>query len=258
MNPFDQEIKNALQHGTDDAAKQKEDVWRRINHQLEDNSMRYNKRKKLGLVIGIAAALLITVTAVFTPVGQAAMTSIRDLFAPEKHVEIEIEGENQEGTYDLHVSTPEPAEAESDEKAVGYILYVDSETYTVTTEDGVDRIIPKDYHTDLPEVSMTIGQVKDITPDALAKDMATQLKGQYDTVYDAEEVEYPVKSIHITALEERGKMDNPGLAMVEEVYLIDNTQGGTFVATLKYFSEAAEGHGERLKAMLNEFTVVAK
>ena len=43
---------------------------------------------------------------------------------------------------------------------------------------------------------------------------------------------------------------------VTNVYVVDNQNDGSFVITEKYFLEAAEGHGARFYAMLQEFEIM--
>ena len=43
---------------------------------------------------------------------------------------------------------------------------------------------------------------------------------------------------------------------VMKVYVLDNTAGGVFVVKMRYFTEAEEGHGARLEAMLNGFEII--
>jgi hypothetical protein len=90
-----------------------------------------------------------------------------------------------------------------------------------------------------------------------------ELKETYDTVYDIESVDSPVKGLKLMAhdgrMDAENKEDMPqGHSPIVKIYLVDNTDGGTFVITLKYFIEAEEGHGSRMDAMLREFTVVPK
>lgn len=268
MNDFKKDINRAYEKGTQNAADKKDDVWAGISRSLEEQKMSRKKYKKnkIGLIIAAAAVLLVVLTA-FTPAGQAAVSKIIDLFAPEKEVKTELEGTTEEHEYQLH--TPEITPAEQAEETSGetkqamtYAMYIDGSRYSAETVEGVDWIKPMDYPEDYPEVSMSIYQEKDKSPSEIAAELQNVITAEYDTVYEPEEVESPVPSIHISAHDgllegDIEKKDMPQWdAKVIDIYLADNTQGGTFVITLKYFMEATEGHGERLTGMLKEFTVI--
>ena len=273
MNDFEKDIKKVYEQGTQSAADKKDEVWAVISCKLEEQKMSRNKYKnkknKIGWIIAAAAALLAVLTA-FTPAGQAAVAKIIDLFAPAKEVEITLEGMTEENEYQLHtpeitqsVQTEGPTETGGETKQeMTYAIYVDGSRYYTETADGVDWIRPVDYPKNYPEVSMSIYQVKDKAPSELATELQNAITAEYDTIYEPEDVESPIPSIHLFAHDgllegENEKEDMPQWdAKVIDIYLADNTQGGTFVISLKYFMEATEGHGERLKDMLKDFTVI--
>jgi hypothetical protein len=265
MNDFEKELKKTYEHGTQKSAQQKDSAWYEIARELEKNKMNKKKNNKLGFIIASAVALLIILGAV-TPAGQAAVSKILSMFAPEKNVVTEIEGETEEKTHALHTPAPEPTSEESTEKpetqksGMTYVIYIDESNYEVKSENGIDVISPLDYPDNLPEVSMTIYQVADKTPEQVSAEISATLNEEYDTVKDSQEVQVPIEAIYHLAydgLDEGSKEDLPQWdSDATEVYLVDNTQSGTYVIQLKYFMEAAEGHGERLKAMLGDFEVV--
>ena len=271
MKDFKKDIERAYHQGTRNAADKKDEVWAGISRNLEEQKLsrkEYKKKNKAGLIIAAAAALLVVLTA-FTPAGQAAVARIIDLFAPEKEVEITLEGMTEENEYQLHtpeisqptvIGTPAPGETGEIKPDMTYAIYIDGSRYLTETVDGVDWIRPIDYPEDYPEVSMSIYQDNDRTPSDIAAGFAADLSGEYDTVYDPEEVESPISSIHIYAhdgLSEGEKEDMPQWdSKVTDIYLVDNAQGGTFIVTIKYFMEATEGHGTRLIEMLKDFTII--
>ena len=279
MNDFEKDIKRAYEKGTQNAADKKGEVWDAISRELEKNKMSKNNRRtnKIGL-IAVAAAALIIVLAAFTPAGQAAVAKIFEMFAPEKEVQVTLEGMTEENEYQLHTpsystaaepeATPQNTGASATEeqpadeavREVTYVIYIDESRYMSENVGGVDVIKPIDYSDDLPEVSMSVYQDKDRTPDELKAEIKALVEADYDTVMDFEQAEYPLLSWHIHALDgklEGEKEDMPQWdSKVIDVYLVDNTQGGTFVITLKYFMEASEGHGERLKGMLADMSII--
>jgi hypothetical protein len=279
MNDFEKDIKRAYKQGTQNAADKKGEVWDAISCELEKNKMSKNNKRtnKIG-IIAVAAAALIIVLAAFTPAGQAAVAKILDMFAPEKEVQVTLEGMTEENEYQLHTPsysptatlqvTPENTEPSASDgqntteaaREVTYAIYIDESRYISETVDGVDIIKPIDYSDDLPEVSMSIYQDKARTPDELKAEIKASVEADYDTVMDFEQAEYPLLSWHIHALDGDLNGDKEDMPQwdsdVTDIYIVDNTQGGTFVITLKYFMEASEGHGERLKGMLQDMSII--
>jgi hypothetical protein len=99
---------------------------------------------------------------------------------------------------------------------------------------------------------MEISQDKDSTPEELAAQFEEELKADFSKVDAAQKVTEPVEGITIHAIDGGTEWDDE----VVNYYLVDNTQGGTFVIKQKYFLEASEGHGARFYNMLKEFTIV--
>lgn len=240
MKKHDEKIKAALDAGTQGAAQKQQQVWNNIEHKLEEVNMS-RKRGHAGRWIAAAVVVGLTITA-FTPLGQAAIASIADLFAPQKPIDVIVEGEKEDTDQQLIVGPQEPGES-----AVTYVLYLDEERYEVVG----DKIVPRDFPDELPEVSMTISQSAQ-TPDELAAQIKAQLDADYSVTYDAQSVTQPIAAIHLRALSGYEWDDE-----MIEYYLVDNTQGGTFVITFKYFIEAEEGHGARFMQMLTEFHIVS-
>ena len=274
MNNLDHEIAEAIARSTDQTAKKKDAVWHNIEKQLEDLHMskrRKQKRKKpvaIGWIAAAAAVMLIFMA--FTPVGEAAVDQIRRMFAPQQEVETQLEGEIESGTHDIHVGpTPAPQSegSESEQtnesvKVMSYVLYIDESRYTTQSADGVDRIVPLDYPEDYPEVSVEITQLMNQTPESLKAEIKNSMAQEYLSVEDWEFVDYPVSGSRLMALDadlnaEKGSAEAVNWdTKVARVYLVDNTEGGTFVITVKFFLEAEEGHGARIEQMLESFTVV--
>ncbi len=276
MNKFDHEIAEAIKRSTDQAAEEKDAVWRKIDAQLEDYHMtsRYKQKQKrpsaAGWVVAAAAAVVVIFIA-FTPVGEAAVDQIKRMFAPQVEMETQVEGEAESSTQDIHIGpTPAPqsdetgAPAETDPEApvMSYVLYVDESRYTSQTADGIDRIVPIDYPEDYPEVSVEIKQVVNQRPEELEPQIKNELSQAYFSVEDWETVDYPMDALRLMALDADLNADKGSEHAISwdsgvvRVYLVDNTAGGTFVITAKFFVEAEEGHGARIDQMLESFTVI--
>ena len=244
MNNWVEQIKAVLNAGTQSAADKKNDLWNSIEKQIKEGNMK-KKRGHIGKVIAAVVAVGLVVTA-FTPMGQAAIGSIADLFAPERSITLDMEGMQENTEQQLHVGT------QQDEDGVTYVLYVDEERYDFVASEAGDKIVPKDFPSNLPEVSMQVMQDANAAPEAVAAQLREGLGSQYKIVKDTEAIEKPLDAIRVKAL-----TGYEGDDAVVEYYLVDNTQGGTFIITLKYFVEAEEGHGARFEQMLGEFSIVS-
>lgn len=243
MNNYDDKVKQAINTGTQGAADKKEEVRLKIAEQLKEENMK--KRGHAGKIAAAVVAAGLIVTA-FTPLGQAAISSISDLFAPQKNIEVVIEGDPEQTDQQLHVGTQEPGDS-----AVTYVMYIDDTRYEVVRSESGDIITPRDYPDNMPAVYMHIAQDAETTPQALAEKINAELKDGYAIVNDAAQVTEPLSAIRLWAAEGYDSDDE-----FVEYYLVDNTQGGTFVIKLMYFVEAQEGHGARFAQMLKEFTVI--
>jgi len=247
MNRFDDDLKAAIKAGTQKAAEKKKDIWNNIEKQLKEGNMS-RKKSHAGKIIAavIAAGLVITG---FTPLGQAAINSIAQLFEPQRAIDVVIEGDTEQTDQQLHVGTMEPDILDD---SVTYVLYVDEERYEFVSSETGDRIVPKGYPSDLPEVYMQIVQNTELTPQDAAAKIKAELVTSYIEVRDIEQITAPVDAIRLIAI--NGYEWNDDIVVY---YFIDNTQGGTFIITAKYFVEAEEGHGARFEQMLADFEIVS-
>jgi hypothetical protein len=226
---------------------------KRIKTQVLKRINKDTSRKKYILRNSIIAASVAIAAIYFNPYNQnsatviasakseisATVNKIKEFFAPNKTIEQNIEG------------IPTKSNVELNDNPESYVIYVDKEKYTMEKSDGKDIITPKQKSKDVPEVSMTIEQVLNKKPDAVLAEIQNDLKSKYKTVKNAEKVTVPVNGLLIQA--SNGNKWNDA---VLNCYLIDNTKGGTFIITEKYFFEAEEGHGTRFKNMLKEFKII--
>lgn len=258
---LDKEINKSLLKNTNDVSSKKEDIWKSIETKLaldeknqrskqEESTMELQprsrknakKRKKSkGWLTGtIAAAILLGIFTTTTDTGQAFVNNIKEYFAPEKQVIEEIEG------------MPEEKEVVLKEGKAGYIIYIDEERYNLVEEDGFDKIVfNQELGERYPEVSMSIRQVIDQTPEQLAEEIYTELQNSYATVREVETVDDPVEGLLVSAID-----GNEWDSLVTRVYIVSNEKEGSFIIEQKFFLEAEEGHGARFHHMLREFTIV--
>ncbi|MFC4599479.1 hypothetical protein [Cohnella hongkongensis] len=249
------------------AAGTKEEVWNRIDALLDSEpatptrtgtrtrtrtgtrsraSRQQTGRGKptmrmLKLAMGVAVVFMAFGVYLAMPAGTAFMEEVKQWFAPEKKVEVEVEGQKEETDQKLH---------QNEESS--YIIYYDQERYKLVQEDGRDVITTKEPLPErYPEVSMTIEQYKDEKPEELIKRLSEELAGKYEDVREVEKVSEPVQGYTVRAL--AGKEWDSEVVVI---YVVDNLKQGSFAITEKYFLEAAEGHGARFHQMLTEFKVL--
>lgn len=247
MSPenFDEKIKEALYKGAyrptnSMLEKNREEIMAKIE-EIEKSRL---PGKKFGWnkALGVAAAAIAMAFAlsIFTQPGQAALEKLKQYFEPEKVVEYEVEGDKE--NIDTRLQQSE----------MGYVLYYDQERYKVVEGQGADRIVMKEEFVGIPEVYMEISQDPNSSAEELAPNLEQELKKDFSKVDPVRRVSEPVESLYIHAIDGGSKADDP----IVDYYLVDNGRGGTFIIKLKYFLEAAEGHGARFRNMLKDFTIV--
>jgi len=171
--------------------------------------------------------------------------SIEEEFEAEKDVIVQIEGTEEKVKMKL---------TKGEDRA--YVIYIDEERYKMVKSEGAepDVITTKEpLPENFPEVSMTIEQVRDTAPEILAEELESELKSEFPDLREIEQVAEPVEGYQLHGIANGGqRSDDP----VVHAYVIGNGQSGSFVITERYFLEAAEGHGARFYAMLQEFYIV--
>jgi hypothetical protein len=169
---------------------------------------------------------------------------IEERFEAEKEVVIQIEGTEEKVKMWLNKGQNE-----------AYVIYIDEERYKMAAGKGgePDVIATKEpLPENFPEVRMTIEQVPDTAPDILADEVEAELKAEFPDLREIEEVAEPVEGYQLHGIANGGQQwDDP----VVHAYVISNGRSGSFVITERYFLEAAEGHGARFYAMLEEFYI---
>ncbi|WP_246469246.1 hypothetical protein [Cohnella nanjingensis] len=231
----------------------KEEIWSRLEAQLDREpvvpaipSRKVAKRskktmRKMQITTVVAAVLLAIGVFLAMPAGTAFMKDAKSWFAPEKKVEIQIEGEKEQTDQKLHKN-----------EESRYVIYYDKERYKLVQQEGKDVIttkepLPEKY----PEVSLTIEQYKDLKPEELIKRLSEALAGKYSDVREVEKVSEPLEGYRVRALNGT-KWDSE----VVVIYVADNRKQGSFALTEKYFMEASEGHSARFEQMLKQFKVL--
>jgi len=210
-------------------------------------------RRILARRLATAAAIVLACFVFFqTPVGAAAAEVVREQVAklidtlfPPKALDVPLEG---------HANTiPHQAQGrEPEQNAPGFAIYVDTASYTMTQEDGVYYIRPNlPPDNTLPTCEMEIREVPDTLPQDLAEQTRQQMLGGWDQV-DA--IFRHIEPMYLSFYASGGSnWDSPQ----EDHCFFDNGKQGSFHIILRYFLEAAEGHGTRFYTMLRTFTLIA-
>lgn len=284
MNAYD--LMDVIGHAQDAYVLDAEDACR------DRKGKAAGKRRSL-LIRNLAAAVAILLACFLflqTPVGAAAVevvkeqvTKLIETLFPPKALNVPLEGDP--------LSIPHEAQGrEPEETTPGFAIYVDTKSYTMTEEDGVYYIRPiraeqvwdreeirrdqenlikdlspqeqeaaidrriqelEDFNASLPRCEMEIREVPDKAPLDLAEETRQRMIGSWDTV---KEIFHHIEPVHLSFYASGGQnWDSPQ----EEHCFFDNGKQGSFHIILRYFLEAAEGHGTRFNAMLYTFTLIA-
>jgi hypothetical protein len=237
-------VRDALRRISDGAAAHKEAVHRALIKRIieEDGAMKRKRTRGRALLSAAAAVAVFAAVFAATPAGSALADRIIRFFAPEKQVEVNIEGDKEDQNARLETNA-------TDE--MGYVIYIDAERYTFESKAGMDVVGAKDFPTGYPPVRMEISQRAEQSAQSAYDALVKQAQADYDRAEGMGGVDAPVKGLWIHAIDDGG-----GEAAVENIYIVDNTRGGCFVIRAKLFLEAEEGHGARFYAMLETFEVV--
>lgn len=174
-----------------------------------------------------------------------AKAPIKEKFEAEKEVIVQIEGTEEKVMMQLNKG-----------KDCDYVIYVDEERYKMVKSEGSepDVITTKEpLPENFPEVSMTIEQVPDTAPEVFVEEFEAELKSEFPDLQEVEQVTEPLEGYQLHGIANGGQQWNDP---VVHAYVISNGQSGSFIITERYFLEAAEGHGARFYAMLQEFHIV--
>ncbi len=189
-----------------------------------------------------------------TPVGVAAMEVVKqrierflDILFPPKEQVMYIEGVPET----VHV------EAQGWKPGVtspGFSIYVDTEVYTMTEENGawfIRPILTPENSAELPPVEMEICEIPDKTPAEAAEMVRSELEGKWENLSDVWSYGQPI-TLCIDA-SQRNRAD----ALWERHDFKNNVQNGCFHIITRGYMEAAEGPGARFHQMLETFTLIA-
>ncbi len=245
---LDEDIRKAMLEGSEVMEGYKDKVWQNISREIEKGGSSYStmkerkrKRRFTGTMAGAlsATAALIIFFSLTMP-GKETLAKFKEFFAPNKQVVQEIEGMEDEKSFDLV------------ESSMGYVMYYDSERYTLKTQGDKDIIesIYNDPADQLPEVYMEIYQEAGKSPEEAALLVEKEILKEFPDFNKTVESD-PLKGILLTASKGKDSKD-----AVVKYHILDNTKGGSFIIKEHLFVEAREGHGARFYYMLKEFKIV--
>lgn len=144
----------------------------------------------------------------------------------------------------LRLTCSLPGKAEEKAPADFYIS-VDQEFYRLVQEGDSARIEPLDAPEDLPPCDLEIRHFPGVTLDQAVSDA----KAWCESYAFCEEAGDGV----LRAWDGTDWDDAQA-----DIRLVEDSRGGVYRLTARYFLEAAEGHGVRLNAMMNTFTPLAE
>lgn len=210
------------------------------------------RNRMLRNIAAIAAIVLICAVLMQTPIGAAAVEMVKEGFSklidtlfPPKEIVIAPEGMPEAIEHEAQGRDPE-------EDTMGFAIYVDTENYVMTEENGAYYIRPIHTAPDLPPCEMEIREYPDIDPMTLGQKTKSQYEADgWDMVGDLFEITGSI-GCSMDVSEGMTSMD-----LQEGHYFRDNGKGGTFHIISRYFLEAMEGHGTRFAAMYRTFTLIA-
>lgn len=252
---IDDNIKERMNQNIDVNKSDTDEMWDAIEGKLERpnaaprNSKSFFRSKPFMSFYTTAAAALMLFIGAQTEEGSALVDKLKANFEPEKEVAVSIEGMQEMRTMSIPATRSFATDQVKEKK---YVLYIDEERYKLIENGEVDRIVPTETLSEnYPDVFMEIKRVSDQNPEQTAAFYNGLLNSTYDEVKDVIEVSEPIKGYMVQNIP-LGEWDS----VIERHYALSDGQGGTYVITMKYFLEAAEGHGARFEQMLKEFYVL--
>lgn len=143
--------------------------------------------------------------------------------------------------------------AEREDRTDDFILYINQEAYCGVWEDGRYIVRPRaPLPEGMPECSLTVSHRRDVPLDTVLEETRRLLAEEYDIVQDQPGSEERAVLAAWDGTEYGAEWD----AANATVTLADDRQGGTYVLTARYFTEAAEGHGANFSDMASSFRPV--
>ena len=240
--------------------------------------------------IRIAAMIALVLAGILflqTPMGVAAVEIVKESVSkliealfPPKDIIVMPEGTPEVVHHEAQGRDPE-------EDSPGFVMYVDTESYVMTEENGAYyvRQIPieydresirnqqaalleglspeeqeaaideriqelKDFYASLPTNEIEIREIPGKEFSAYAQEVRNQMSADWQITEDIHWIDKPLA--YSFSVSGGNAWDSPQ----EDHYFIDNVKQGTFHVVARYYLEAAEGHGMRFMSMIQTFEIV--
>ena len=205
--------------------------------------------------IAAAIALVLILTFFQTAPGVAALeivkeavTSFIETLFPPKDIPVEVEGETEAKHQEAGGQEPEMQE-DGTVTAPGFAIYYDTESYTMSEENGVTYIR---FITDseLPPCEMEIKHIPGVAPEDAANEARKEMEQGWDSVSEVRNLE--TREGYVFAFYAGTSWDSA----CGDVFFLSDGRNGCFQLTSRYFIEATEGHGSRFGQMVQTFEVI--
>lgn len=252
------------------------------------------KKPRIRWIAAATAAVVVIVAFSQTTPGAAALEAVKETVTnfietmfPPRDIPINVEGETETLPHEAGGQGPE-IQDDGTVTTPGFAIYYDTDRYVMTEENGVtyirqivelptreeirennqalleglteeeaeakiDELLAQQeaLYADLPACEIKIVHLPDVQPANAAQAAREEAAGTWESVTEVMDSEDPAGYYFSAATGE--DWDSPR----EQVYFTSDGQDGAFKLTVRYFLEAAEGHGARLVQMLQTFEVIA-
>ena len=177
-----------------------------------------------------------------------AVTSFIDTLFPPKDIPVEVEGETEVIHQEAGGQEPEMQE-DGTVTVPGFAIYYDTESYTMSEENGVTYIR---FITDneLPPCEMEIKHIPGVAPEDAAEATRKEMEQSWDSVSELRNLE--TREGFVFAFYAGTNWDSA----CGDVFFLSDGGDGCFQLTSRYFIEATEGHGARFAQMVQTFEVI--
>ena len=204
-----------------------------------------------GPLAAAIAVVLLTFLFFQTPMGvkaaeivQQKIARIIEVLFPAKEIMVSPEGMTDVVSHTAHGREPSATDP-------GFAIYIDEERYTMTEEDGAWFVRPIDYDPAWPVCELVIRELPGKDYETAAEEVRSGMLDSWNYVSGIYRPQKP--PCMIFNANDGDAWESP----MEDHYFYENGNAGTWHIVCRYFVGIAEGHGTRLAAMRDTFTVIA-
>lgn len=165
---------------------------------------------------------------------------------PQQGIDLTVPKANGLHFVQLAYAAPTTPEVTTD-----FVIHINPNLYAGGEENGVYMIRPTTpMGEELPECSLEIQRLANVTPSAAAELLGEKLTENYRHVGEIAQAEA------IAGFFIHGDNGNEWDDEQVDVTITDDLLGGSYILTARYFTEATEGHGVRFGDMVGTFQAV--